>query len=187
MWQPPGPISQCIDTNREDQFGIPLRKYRFRASAGRSIEFGDREDQVPKDMRLSRRTARCGTDLNERYHQDMKQFLKTWPKTKRSSLRVQSAGSLESPALPQLAEARFLHPSCTVFLSRKDQTKLIDGRRLWGFVQQVSSGPDPIGRSCAAAAPLPEAWCLRAEPEGPRAMSTSCRPTFPGTTSIYVS
>ena len=100
MWQPPGPISQCIDTNREDQFGIPLRKYRFRASAGRSIEFGDREDQVPKDMRLSRRTARCGTDLNERYHQDMKQFLKTWPKTKRSSLRVQSAGSLESPALP---------------------------------------------------------------------------------------
>ena len=28
-WQPPiGPISQCIDTNRGNGFGIPLRKYK---------------------------------------------------------------------------------------------------------------------------------------------------------------
>ena len=52
-------------------------------------------------MRLSRRTARCGTDLNERCHQDMKQFLKYMAKDNAFVPQVvQSAGSLESPALP---------------------------------------------------------------------------------------
>ena len=60
---PLGPISQCIDTKWGNGFGTSLRKYRIRPSAGRPIR-GIRKIKYVKYARLSKRTARCGTDLN---------------------------------------------------------------------------------------------------------------------------
>ena len=66
-------------------------------------------------------------------------------------------------ALPQLAEARFLHPSLLVCAGVLLNTYPFHPRRaeMMGVAAGESSGPDPIGRSCAAAAPLPEACALR--------------------------
>ena len=76
-------------------------------------------------MRLSRRTARCGTDLDERCHQDMKQCFKDMAKDNAFVPQVvQSADSLESPA-PVRGGATFTSLLACV----KDQTKLTDGRR----------------------------------------------------------
>ena len=51
---PLGPISQCIDTNREDQFGIPLRKYWIPASAGSCRRGSGRSSIMIVYVRVSR-------------------------------------------------------------------------------------------------------------------------------------
>ena len=121
---PLGPISQCIDTKWGNGFGTSLRKYRIRPSAGRPIR-GIRKIKYVKYARLSKRTARCGTDLNERYHQDMKQLFKDMANACVPQL-VHSAGPLEHSPAPARKGAIFTTPCllCPGSLSPKDLNKV---------------------------------------------------------------